>query len=78
MRTPQNECLPDPHHLVNTVHELHCPGHRSEGPHRSAGIDTTAAGRLVFGIFAALSERELIVERTIAGPRLGARGLPHR
>jgi DNA invertase Pin-like site-specific DNA recombinase len=36
---------------------------------QGAEIDTaTAAGKLVFGIFAALAERELISERTIAGP----------
>ena len=36
---------------------------------QGAQIDTTAAGRLVFGIFAALAEfeRELIRERTLAG-----------
>ena len=41
-------------HLVNTIHDLDT---------------TTASGRLVFGIFAALAEfeRELIRERTIAG-----------
>ena len=36
---------------------------------QGAQIDTTTAGRLVFGIFAALAEfeRELIRERTLAG-----------
>ena len=36
---------------------------------RGTRIDTTAAGRLVFGIFVALAEfeRELIRERTLAG-----------
>ena len=58
-------------HLVNTVDELRA---RGVGLHVLAGagaeIDTsTANGRLVFGIFAALAEfeRELIVERTRAG-----------
>ncbi|MGS6165873.1 recombinase family protein, partial [Enterobacter hormaechei] len=42
-----------------------------------AAIDTTtAAGKLVFGIFAALAEfeRELIAERTIAGLASARRG----
>ena len=47
------------------------PGDWAEGAHRpGAALDTTtAAGKLVFGIFAALAEfeRELIVERTNAG-----------
>ena len=59
------------HHLVNTVHDLTARGIglkvlSGEG----AAIDTTTpAGKLVFGIFAALSEfeRELISERTLAG-----------
>ena len=58
-------------HLVNTVQELSA---RGVGLRVLAGqgaqIDTTtAAGRLVFGIFAALAEfeRELIRERTLAG-----------
>ncbi|PKF49030.1 recombinase family protein [Enterovibrio nigricans] len=58
-------------HLVNTVHDLDSRGVglkvlTGEG----AAIDTTTpAGKLVFSIFAALSEfeRELISERTIAG-----------
>lgn len=58
-------------HLVNTVGELTARGIglkvlTGEG----AMIDTTtASGRLMFGIFAALAEfeRELIVERTRAG-----------
>jgi DNA invertase Pin-like site-specific DNA recombinase len=59
------------HHLVTTVHELAV---RSVGfrvlTGQGAQIDTTtAAGKLIFGIFAALAEfeRELIVERTKAG-----------
>jgi DNA invertase Pin-like site-specific DNA recombinase len=58
-------------HLVNVVHDL---TERDIGLHvltgQGAAIDTTtAAGKLVFGIFAALAEfeRELIRERTIAG-----------
>jgi DNA invertase Pin-like site-specific DNA recombinase len=58
-------------HLVNTIHDLM---ERKIGfrvlSGQGANIDTTTAGgRLVFGIFAALAEfeRELIRERTIAG-----------
>ena len=58
-------------HLVNTVQDLSA---RGVGLRVLAGdgaqIDTTTApGRLVFGIFAALAEfeRELIRERTVAG-----------
>ena len=61
----------DLRHLVNTVAELTT---REIGLKVLAGegasIDTTTAnGRLIFGIFAALAEfeRELIVERTKAG-----------
>lgn len=58
-------------HLVNTVHELtdRGVGLRVLSGH-GASIDTTkAAGKMVFGIFAALAEfeRELISERTKAG-----------
>ena len=60
-----------PSQLVTTVEELH---DRGVGLRVLAGtgaeIDTTTAnGRLVFGIFAALAEfeRELIAERTRAG-----------
>jgi len=61
----------DLRHLVNLVHDLTARGIglkvlTGEG----AAIDTiTAAGKLVFGIFAALAEfeRALIVERTKAG-----------
>jgi DNA invertase Pin-like site-specific DNA recombinase len=57
-------------HLVNTIHDLMERGicfRVLTG--QGANIDTTtASGRLVFGIFAALAEfeRELIRERTIA------------
>ena len=61
----------DLHHLVSVVQEL---TERGVGLRVLAGqgaqIDTaTPAGRLVFGIFAALAEfeRELIRERTLAG-----------
>jgi DNA invertase Pin-like site-specific DNA recombinase len=60
-----------PHHLVSTVHDLM---ERQVGfrvlSGQGASIDTTTAnGKLVFGIFAALAEfeRELICERTLAG-----------
>ena len=66
-------------HLVTTVDELHG---RGVGLRVLAGAGaeintTTANGRLVFGIFAALAEfeRELIAERTRAGLAAGrARG----
>ena len=61
----------DLRHLVNTVHDL---TNRGIGfkvlTGQGAQIDTTTAqGKLVFGIFAALAEfeRELISERTLAG-----------
>jgi DNA invertase Pin-like site-specific DNA recombinase len=61
----------DLRHLVNLVHELTA---RGAGLRiltgQGAAVDTTTpAGKLVFGIFAALAEfeRELIVERTKAG-----------
>ena len=61
----------DLRHLINTVHDLTA---RSVGlkvltGHGAAVDTTTAAGKLVFGIFAALAEfeRELISERTMAG-----------
>jgi DNA invertase Pin-like site-specific DNA recombinase len=61
----------DLRHLVNIVHDL---TERGIGlkvlAGQGAAIDTTtASGKLVFGIFAALAEfeRELITERTLAG-----------
>ncbi|MCU7816389.1 MAG: recombinase family protein [Candidatus Thiodiazotropha sp. (ex Rostrolucina anterorostrata)] len=61
----------DLRHLVNTVQDL---SERGIGfkviTGQGANIDTTtASGKLVFGIFAALAEfeRELIRERTMAG-----------
>jgi DNA invertase Pin-like site-specific DNA recombinase len=61
----------DLRHLVNTVHDLTKRGIGLEVlTGQGANIDTTTAnGRLVFGIFAALAEfeRELIIERTKAG-----------
>lgn len=61
----------DLRHLVNTVHNL---TERGIGlkvlTGQGAAIDTTtASGKLVFGIFAALAEfeRSLISERTVAG-----------
>src|SRR6516225_8139149 len=61
----------DLRHLVNTVHELTAGGVGFKVlTGQGANIDTTSAsGKLVFGIFAALAEfeRELIRERTLAG-----------
>src|ERR1035437_7997780 len=61
----------DLHHLINTVHDLtgHGVGLKVLTGHGAAIDTTSAAGKLVFGIFAALAEfeRELIAERTVAG-----------
>ena len=61
----------DLRHLVNLVHALteRGVGLRILTGHGAAIDTTTASGKLVFGIFAALAEfeRELIVERTKAG-----------
>jgi DNA invertase Pin-like site-specific DNA recombinase len=61
----------DLRHIINTIHDL---TERGVGlkvlTGQSATIDTTTpAGRLIFGIFAALTEfeREFIAERTRAG-----------
>jgi DNA invertase Pin-like site-specific DNA recombinase len=61
----------DLRHLVNLVHDLNVRGVGLRVlAGQGANLDTTTAnGRLVFGIFAALAEfeRELIAERTRAG-----------
>ncbi|MDN5658776.1 recombinase family protein [Brevibacterium sandarakinum] len=58
-------------HLVNIVHDLTARGVGLQVlTGQGAAIDTTtASGKLIFGIFAALSEyeRALISERTVAG-----------
>lgn len=58
-------------HLITTVEDLNGRqvGLKVLSGHGAAIDTTTAAGKLVFGIFAALAEfeRELIAERTIAG-----------
>lgn len=61
----------DLRHLINTVHDLtgRGIGLKVLTGHGAAIDTTTAAGKMVFGIFAALAEfeRELIAERTVAG-----------
>ena len=61
----------DLRHLINTVHDLTARGVGLKvlTGHGAAIDTTTASGKLVFGIFAALAEfeRELISERTVAG-----------
>ena len=61
----------DLRHLVNIVHDLTARGIGLKvlTGHGAAVDTTTAAGKLVFGIFAALAEfeRELMSERTVAG-----------
>ncbi|NYZ69899.1 recombinase family protein, partial [Endozoicomonas sp. SM1973] len=69
----------DLQHLVNIVQDLEKKGISFKVlTGQGADIDTTtASGKLVFGIFAALAEyeRELIRERTIAGVKAArARG----
>jgi DNA invertase Pin-like site-specific DNA recombinase len=65
----------DLRHLVNTVHEVTSRGVGFKVlTGHGATIDTpTASEKLVFGFFAALAEfeRELIVEWTCAGGRVG-------
>ena len=76
----------DLRHLINTVHDLTARSVGLKVAGHGAAVDTTtAAGKLVFGIFAALAEfeRELISERTVAGPSrralaAGKEGAPSR
>lgn len=59
------------HHLVNVIHDLtnNGIGFKVLTGHGASIDTTTASGKLIFGIFAALAEfeRELISERTKAG-----------
>lgn len=61
----------DLRHLINTVHDLtqRAIGFKVLTGHGASIDTTTPAGKLIFGIFAALSEfeRDLITERTRAG-----------
>jgi DNA invertase Pin-like site-specific DNA recombinase len=61
----------DLRHLVNTVHDLTARdiGFKVLTGYGAAIDTTTASGKLIFGIFAALAEfeREMIRERTLAG-----------
>lgn len=61
----------DLRHLINIVHDLTSRniGLKVLTGHGAAIDTTTPAGKLIFGIFAALAEfeREMIKERTIAG-----------
>jgi DNA invertase Pin-like site-specific DNA recombinase len=61
----------DLRHLVNTVHDLTARGvgFKVLSGHGSTIDTTSASGKLVFGIFAALaeSERVIIIDRTKAG-----------
>lgn len=61
----------DLRNLVNTVHDLTARdiGVKVLTGHGASIDTTTPAGKMVFGIFAALAEyeRELTIERTVAG-----------
>ena len=64
-RPPRPQPRPPGQHRAEPVGPRRGPA----GAHRARRADATAAGRLVFGTFAALAEfeRELIRERTLAG-----------
>ena len=72
----ETDRLGDLRHLINTAHDLTDAASPCADRHGAAIDTTTAAGKLVFGIFAALAEfeRELIAERTVAGLACAARG----